>query len=191
MAASGRAAVGALATIRRAVRLDATRRRSSPMPAAGPLARRPPPSPVLLDRRQALATLLCVLQSQSMADARDESGQVRILSAASVRGLQVPYLFLAGLSEKSFPAPDRDDRLYSAGDWRRLIEAGLPLADRADRQQDEMLLFYEAVTSATRRLYLSYPAVGESGEPLAPSPYLKEVSRRWGRAGWPRRGGRT
>jgi len=61
-----------------------------------------------------------------------------------------------------------------------MIEAGLPLPSRSDRQTDEMLLFYETITAATRRLYLSYPAVDESGEPLTPSPYLKEVQQACG-----------
>jgi ATP-dependent helicase/DNAse subunit B len=38
-----------------------------------------------------------------------------------------------------------------------------------------MLLFYEVINSATRRLWLSYPSVDESGEPLTPSPYVAEV----------------
>jgi ATP-dependent helicase/nuclease subunit B len=40
-----------------------------------------------------------------------------------------------------------------------------------------MLLFYEAINAATRRLWLSYPAVNEKGEPLTPSPYVKEVEQ--------------
>ena len=118
--------------------------------------------------------------SQTVAMANEEPGRVRVLSAASARHLRIPYLFLAGLSEKSFPAADRDDGVYSEAEHQRLIEAGLPLPSRSDRQTDEMLLFYETITAATRRLYLSYPAVDESGEPLTPSPYLKEVEQACG-----------
>ena len=96
----------------------------------------------------------------------DESGRVRVLSAASVRHLKIPYLFLAGLSERSFPAAESDDGVYSQAERQRLIEAGLPLPSRGDRQSEEMLLFYEAINAATRRLWLSYPAVDEKGEPL-------------------------
>ena len=103
-----------------------------------------------------------------------------MLSAASARHLRIPYLFLAGLSEKSFPAADRADGVYSEAENQRFIEAGLPLPSRSDRQTDEMLLFYETITAATRRLYLSYPAIDDSGEPLTPSPYLKEVEQPFG-----------
>ena len=134
-----------------------------------------------LDRRQALAGLIDILGNQPVGRTNDESGRVRVLSAIGVRQLRVPYLFVAGLCEKSFPSPDREDRLYGEAEHQRLIDEGLPLPTRADRQNDEMLLFYEAITSTTRRLWLSYPAVDESGEPLSPSPYLAAVERACGR----------
>ena len=43
-----------------------------------------------------------------------------------------------------------------------------------------MLLFYEVMTRATRQLFFSYPAVDDSGQPLFPSPYLKEVEQACG-----------
>ena len=43
-----------------------------------------------------------------------------------------------------------------------------------------MLLFYEAVTRATKRLYLSYPALDEAAQPLLPSPFLREVEQVFG-----------
>ncbi len=133
-----------------------------------------------LDRKQAREALLDILGSQTLGMVNEESGRVRVLSAASARHLRIPYLFLAGLSEKSFPAADRDDGVYSEAENQRFIEAGLPLPSRSDRQTDEMLLFYETITAATRRLYLSYPAIDDSGEPLTPSPYLKEVEQLFG-----------
>ena len=117
------------------------------------LAQRPPE----LDRRAAFEALKDIIGSDRVGHAGDESGFVRVLSAESVRSLRIPYLFLAGLSEKAFPAPDREDRLYSEADYVRLIDAGLPLVARTERTREEMLLFYEATTRATRRLYLSYP----------------------------------
>jgi len=133
-----------------------------------------------LNRSEALAALLDILRSERPGTSGDESGQVRVLSAASVRTLQVPYLFLAGLSEKGFPTPDRDDRLYSEAESRRLIDEGLPLVARSERNREEMLLFYEAICRATRRLYLSYPAMDEAAQPLSPSPFLTEVEQACG-----------
>ncbi|MFZ1935805.1 MAG: PD-(D/E)XK nuclease family protein, partial [Thermoguttaceae bacterium] len=149
---------------------------------AGWLKRRPPE----LDRRAAFEALVDIIGSDRIGSTGDEAGYVRVLSAESVRSLRIPYLFLAGLSEKAFPAPDREDRLYSEAEQVRLIDAGLPLVARSERTREEMLLFYEAATRATKRLYLSYPALDESAQPLLPSPFLSEVEEVFGAGAIPR-----
>ena len=131
--------------------------------------------PDVLDRKQAIQTLGDILRSERLPADADESGKVRVLGAASVRSLRVPFLFLAGLSERTFPPPDREDRLYSEAEYLELIEKGLPLVARSQRSREEMLLFYEVVTRATRRLYLSYPALDDAAQPLSPSPFVLEV----------------
>ncbi|MGA2062631.1 MAG: PD-(D/E)XK nuclease family protein [Thermoguttaceae bacterium] len=128
-----------------------------------------------LDRKGAFQALEDILRSERMPAADDESGRVRVLGAASVRSLQVPFLFLAGLSEKTFPAADREDRLYSEAEYLELIEKGLPLVARTERAREEMLLFYEVLTRASRRLYLSYPSLDAAAQPLLPSPFVQEV----------------
>ena len=142
--------------------------------------------PPELDRREALSALQDVLTTERVGFGGDESGRVRVLSAASVRTLRVPYLFLAGLSERAFPPPDRQDPLYSEAESQQLIEEGLPLVARSERNRAEMLLFYEVITRATCRLWLSYPALDESAQPLLPSPFLEEVEQAFGTAGIPR-----
>lgn len=123
-----------------------------------------------------------VAVSTPAAQSTDDVGRVRVLSAASVRALEIPYLFVAGLSEKAFPAAAGDGGIYGEAECRRLSEAGLPLVLRAERAEEEMLLFYETITRARRRLYLSYPAIDAKAQPLSPSPYLTEVERAFGGA---------
>ena len=136
-----------------------------------------------LDRRAALAALLDIAASTRLKPDRDDGGRVRVLSAANARALRMPYVFLAGLSEKSFPLPEREDRLYGHAEAQRLVEGGLPLVTRSQRSSEEMLLFYEAATRATRRLWLTYPAMDESAQALLPSPYLTEVEQACGGGG--------
>ena len=139
-----------------------------------------------LDRRAAVDMLRDILRSERVGQSGDESGCVRVLSASSIRALRIPYLFLAGLSEKVFPQPQRDDRLYSESEYGRLIDAGLPFVARSERTHEEMLLFYEAISRAERRLYLSYPALDEAAQPLLPSPFLQEVEQAMGPGRIPR-----
>ncbi len=137
-------------------------------------------TPPELDRSEALAALVDTLQSVEVRERLDESGRVRVLSAASARALRIPYLFFAGLAERSFPPPDRHDRIYSEAERRRLIDQGLPLSARNERNFEEMLLFYEVMTRASRRLSFSYPALDEAAQPLSSSPYLEEVDQACG-----------
>lgn len=129
--------------------------------------------------RISAAELLRLLEDhcshQRLPREADDAGRVRVLSAASIRALDVLYLFFAGLSERSFPALESAGRAYDETGLDRLREAGLPLPSPAQRGHDEMLLFYEVLTRATRRLWLSYPALDQRAEPLLPSPYLREI----------------
>ena len=96
-------------------------------------------------------------------------------------GLRVPYLFLAGLSEKSFPSPQREDRLYGEAEYAAADRAR-PAVGRRGRSgaARRCCCSTRRSTRATRRLWLSYPAMDEAAQPLSPSPYLKEVEQACG-----------
>lgn len=126
------------------------------------------------------ALLRDILRHEEVPQSLDESGRVRVLDAIGARTLRVPYLFLAGLSEKSFPPTEREDRMYGEAELAEFKGIGLPMVDRAERSSEEMLLFYEVLTRASRQLVLSYPAMDESGEELTPSPFLRDVQRACG-----------
>jgi ATP-dependent helicase/DNAse subunit B len=130
-----------------------------------------------LDRRQLVERLEQICRIDELPSEEDDVGRVRVISAAAVRSLDVPYLFVAGLSERSFPAVGREDRVYSAAEHRELNGQGLRFVERRERACEEMLLFYEVITRATRRLTLSYSAHDEKAEPLSASPYVAEIER--------------
>lgn len=131
--------------------------------------------PPTLDRAAMRSRIEATIAGEQLPGDLDETGRVRVLSAATARTLSVPHLFLADLTEKAFPRPESSGRLYSDVEYQQLARLGLPLKSTIDRQRDEMLLFYEAVTRATKRLYLSYAALNEKAETLLPSPYLAEL----------------
>ena len=123
-------------------------------------------------RQRFVQELSDLLRQNAFSEATSETGRVRVVSAEQVRILDIPHLFLAGLSERSFPRRRNDDCLYSESDREQLNEHGLTLAPHSQRAQEEMLMFYNVVTRARRSLVLSYPVVNPAGEPLSPSPYL-------------------
>lgn len=152
------------------------------------LARWTGEEPPRWSRREFLHVLEDLLRTLQLPLDRDETGRVRVLSAEAARNLSAPYVFVAGLAEKAFPPPGRNNCIVSDAERRQLGEARLPLAWHALDSRFEMLLFYEVVTRATRRLVLSYPALDPAAQPLAPSPYLSEVQRACGPGRIPRNG---
>lgn len=125
-----------------------------------------------LNLAQFLTEFQDLVQHQSMTGNPRIPGVVQVIDAAQVRGLDVPFLFIGGLTESSFPKHSGDSFLYSEADRRELNEHGLTLGHRNTQSQAEMLLFYGVVTRAKKQLFLSYPAVSFDGQPLSPSPYL-------------------
>jgi ATP-dependent helicase/DNAse subunit B len=134
----------------------------------------------LLDETRELALsefvhrLKDILESQDFPSADNPVGKVLLLEAAEVRNLDIPYLFMAGLTESSFPRTRLDDCLYTQSE-RRYARRTRAAAAASSPQQDEMLLFYSIVTRARRGLTLSFPSVSASGQPLFASPYVAAV----------------
>lgn len=122
-----------------------------------------------------LGKLADILRSESLPISYEEQNLVRVLSAPRAQALRADYVFVAGLTEQSFPQPSREDRIYSEQEAKELHDSGLPFVPREQRNQSEMLLFYETITRANRYLCLSYPALNPKAEPISPSPYLTEV----------------
>lgn len=127
---------------------------------------------VPLDLASFRGLLLDLLEQQTISLQADESGRVSVLDASQLRNLSIPYLFVGGLSEASFPRSHREDCLYSEKERGELQQCGLSLKLHANQQQEEMLLFYEVITRFAKQLVLSYPAISSTGQPLFPSPYL-------------------
>jgi ATP-dependent helicase/DNAse subunit B len=99
-------------------------------------------------------------------------GRVRVLSAGLARTLDVPHLFVMGLGGRSFPRLAAPDPLFDEQERQSFKQAGLDFLCVSDLMPDEMLLFYQVVTRARRRLVLSYPAVDDKGQALLPSSFL-------------------
>ncbi len=128
-----------------------------------------------LTLNQFVPELTDLFERQKLPPPKREDGRVRVLSAEQVRNLDVPHLFLAGLTENSFPRQRGDDCLYGEGERQELNGFGLALASRTSRAQEELLMFYGIVTRARQRLVLTYPVVTAEGQPLSPSPYLSRL----------------
>ena len=107
-----------------------------------------------------------------------EQGRLEVVDVHDLRQVRGPYLFLADVAEGSFPATYREDVFYSEIERKRLSErAGFDLRSRPNNEMEEAFLFHEAVSAATKRLYLSYANAGDDGNPVLASAYFDDVRR--------------
>lgn len=125
-----------------------------------------------LDLAGFTAELRDLLGGEQIKAAGDPGGCVRIMDVEQARHLDVPYLFVVGLAESSFPLNRGDDCLFGEVERQEFARRGLPLQHREQHQRDEMFLFYSVVTRARTHLTLTYPAVNSKGQPVFASPYL-------------------
>ena len=129
------------------------------------------------------AELRDLFSHESFRAEPEPSGCIRILGIDQIRNLDVPHLFLMGLTENSFPSGRSDDCLFSESERCDLISRGVALSHRSGHHADEMFLFYSVVTRARHSLTLSYPAVNSKGQPVFPSPYVTAVTSLFTREG--------
>lgn len=102
-----------------------------------------------------------------------QPGKVAVLDALSSRGSAFDHVLLLGLVEGEFPASLPALPFYTRRERALLASRGLPLPP--PDPADERSLFYEVVTRARLSLTLSYTRLDESGNPLLPSPYLRDL----------------
>lgn len=132
--------------------------------------------PALLSMRDFLVMLERLVTAEGSADAAVRAGGVRILDAASARNLSFPVVFLAGLTADAYPSRLRVGPFYTRRERDRLSkDHGMGSRDERMHVAAERLLFYQAATRATERLYLSWPASDEEGKPILRSFYVEEL----------------
>jgi hypothetical protein len=118
---------------------------------------------------------------------------VRVLPIAEARGLDFADVFVLGLDDGSFPAPLAEDALLGDGVRCEVNRHALPLVraavgpaaegaplgrvlrTSADRAAEDPFLFYLALSTAERRVVVSYPARDERGDALVRSPFVDEI----------------
>jgi ATP-dependent helicase/DNAse subunit B len=97
-----------------------------------------------------------------------------VLSVLNARGLSFRAVALIGLAEGEFPQPEQEDILLRERDRWALRRAGLAALEPRLRG-DEISLFYQAVTRARKKLFLSRPYLADDGQTWEPSPYWRQV----------------
>ncbi len=105
--------------------------------------------------------------TESFSDLRIPEGRflktgVNLFSPGAARGLRFPLVIVPGLEEGSFPARLRQDPLLLDDERSRIASGRLPL--KAQRGEEEKLLFDMAARSAERRLVLMTSRLDEGSD---------------------------
>jgi len=118
------------------------------------------------------------LSSEQMPSASRNQNSVRVTSIVGGLPRPAPVVFVCGLCERSFPREIANEPLFKDRERRLINRRGkIALDERLPLSSGERFFFYTAVTRATKRLILTYPATDSAGDELAPSHYIEEVAR--------------
>ncbi len=105
-------------------------------------------------------------------------GGLTVTDAIRVRGLRFKTVFLLGLNDQEFPLVTPEDpilRDYYRYQLRDTL--GYWINASLDRADEEKLLFYTVLTTATDHVCVLYNRYTSDGKPAVPSVYLAELAR--------------
>jgi ATP-dependent helicase/nuclease subunit B len=111
---------------------------------------------------------------QELTAARKRNGdQVQVYDAPSARQKEYKIIFLADLTSNSFPARVAESALLK--DYEKAELENTELKSIGDKILNENLFFYQMLTRAQEKLYLSYADREASGGALKPTHFLAEL----------------
>ncbi len=121
--------------------------------------------------RERYAELLqLVIRTSRMASIPQGLDEVTVGDANRIRAEGPKVVFLIGAVQGEFPMTPGGDCVFSDSERRELIRLGLPLNDTMEGVAlQERFLAYSAMTSASEKLFLTYPAADGAGKALPPS----------------------
>ncbi|MNO43548.1 ATP-dependent helicase/deoxyribonuclease subunit B [compost metagenome] len=104
--------------------------------------------------------------------------QVLVGNMDRTRPTGVKYAFLLGFNEGVVPAQFKEDGILSEGERSVLENAGMELAPGASRKLlDERFLIYNALTTGSRKLWISYATADDEGKALLPSEVIRHLHK--------------
>lgn len=118
------------------------------------------------------------LESMKLSRVPPALDRVLIGSMDRTRPGGIHCCYIIGANDGVMPARPAEDGLLTEDEREALHHAGLELAPGARRQLlDESFMLYHALTSASHRLWISYPLADEEGKSLLPSEIIRQLKK--------------
>jgi ATP-dependent helicase/nuclease subunit B len=116
------------------------------------------------------------LESLEFANIPASLDQVLIANIDRSRLSNIQAVFLIGVNEGVIPMIPSQEGMISDQEREVLLASGVELASTGRQKLlDESFVMYNALTRASRKLYISYPLADEEGKTLLPSSLLKRI----------------
>ncbi|WP_136606560.1 helicase-exonuclease AddAB subunit AddB [Paenibacillus dokdonensis] len=104
--------------------------------------------------------------------------QVLVGTMDRTRTSGIKHAFLLGVNDGVIPAVYQEDGIITEQERSVLADTGMELAPGISRKLlDERFLIYNALTSASRHVWISYPSADDEGKELLPSEVVRHVAR--------------
>lgn len=102
--------------------------------------------------------------------------QVLVADLEKSRLTEIKAAFVIGLNDGVLPAKFSEEGLIADEERERLAVKGIAIAPSSrKRLLDEEFLAYNALTTASERLFVSYPLANDDGKALMPSLYINRL----------------
>ncbi|MBE9912824.1 helicase-exonuclease AddAB subunit AddB [Paenibacillus donghaensis] len=104
--------------------------------------------------------------------------QVLVGTMDRIRTSGIKYVFLLGVNDGVIPAVYQEDGIITEQERSMLADTGMELAPGISRKLlDERFLIYNALTSASSHVWISYPAADDEGKELLPSEVVRHLTK--------------
>ncbi|MDR0268994.1 helicase-exonuclease AddAB subunit AddB [Paenibacillus sp.] len=104
--------------------------------------------------------------------------QVLVGTMDRTRTSGIKYVFLLGVNDGVIPAVYQEDGIITEQERSVLADTGMELAPGISRKLlDERFLIYNALTSASGHVWISYPAADDEGKELLPSEVVRHLTK--------------
>ncbi len=117
-----------------------------------------------------------VVASKSLGKLPDGYDEVSICSADRMLTNSAKVVFVVGMNTGVFPLLRSQGGIFSAPEIKKLSDVGLEIGEDIKKlTSDERFICYNALSSATERIYISYCSSGDGGETLTESECVRQV----------------
>ena len=125
--------------------------------------------------------LLSAVEEYNVGPTFRGAGGIMVAAVHDLHGLSFDYLFLAGLNEGEFPRTGTENIFFTDNQAAELnARAGRRvLSTTSSETRQEELMFFHALASAEKGLFLSFTRMDSQGRARLPSSLLDEVRRLW------------